>query len=138
MTQPQPPQQPQQQLQQQQQPQQQQQQPQPQQQPQQQQQQQQQQQLQLQQQPQQMQRVMVQPQLLTDTKSVTFNDIVDEKIISAEDNNKTNINTSNLETEIKKIKLGKLLVPQTTLIFTIILIVIGTGLFFATKQKKNK
>ena len=36
----------------------------------------------------------------------------------------------------KKIKLGKLMVPQTTLFLALILIAIGSGLFYATRPKK--
>jgi hypothetical protein len=49
----------------------------------------------------------------------------------------TQLDNSNLVTEIKKIKLGKLMVPRTTLIFTIILIALGVGLFFVTKPKSK-
>ena len=75
---------------------------------------------------------------ISDVKTVSFNDVVEQKVITPDDtSNKSNIvSTTNLETEIKKIKLGKLMVPRVTLVFTIILIAIGVSLFFATKPKK--
>ena len=69
-------------------------------------------------------------------KSVTFNDKVEEKEITPIDNTKNIINNTIME--IKKIKIGKLLVPQTTLFFTIILIVLSIGLFYATKPKPKE
>ena len=76
-------------------------------------------------------------QTLIDTKSVTFNENVEQKTITP-DNNVIDAlnNTTNLQNEIKKIKLGKLMAPRITVIFTLILIAIATGLFFVTKPKK--
>jgi hypothetical protein len=75
-------------------------------------------------------------------KNVSFNEVVEQKNMTPEDNTNTNtnikVNTDNLETEIKKIKLGKLMVPQTTLFFAIVLILIGGGLFYATKPKPKE
>lgn len=82
----------------------------------------------------------IQPQLIEQknealpTKNVSFNDNVEHKSITPEEqNNKANCSEV---LNIKKIKLGKLLVPQTTAFFTVVLIVISIGLFFATKPKK--
>ena len=88
---------------------------------------------------------------LNEPKCVTFNENVEQKNITP-DNEQTNnaqsaqqniqqntqLDNSNLVTEIKKIKLGKLLIPRTTLIFTIILIALGVGLFFVTKPKSKQ
>jgi hypothetical protein len=88
---------------------------------------------------------------LNEPKCVTFNENVEQKNITP-DNEQTNnaqstqqntqqntqLDNSNLVTEIKKIKLGKLMVPRTTLIFTIILIALGVGLFFVTKPKSKR
>ena len=40
--------------------------------------------------------------------------------------------------EIKKIKIGKFLVPKVTVVFVLVLIVIGAGLFYATKPNKSE
>jgi hypothetical protein len=87
----------------------------------------------------------VQPQLIeqkneaTPIKNVSFNDNIEHKSITPEEHNEQNnkINITEMP-NIKKIKLGKLLVSQTTAFFTVILIVISIGLFFATKPKKQE
>jgi len=88
-------------------------------------------------QPVQTQPVQTVPQL--SEKLVTFNDVVEQKEItptSQQAETEIKIHTENLLTEIKKIKIGKLLVPKVTVLFVLVLIVIGAGLFYATKPKK--
>ena len=72
-------------------------------------------------------------------KLVTFNDVVEQKEITPTSQQaETEINTQNLLTEIKKIKIGKFLVPKVTVLFVLVLIVIGVGLFYATKPNKSE
>jgi hypothetical protein len=81
--------------------------------------------------------VQVQPQL--SEKSVTFNEVVEQKEITPISQQiEVRVDNLPLVTEIKKIKLGKFLVPRVTVLFVLVLMIIGAGLFYATKPKKLK
>jgi hypothetical protein len=96
------------------------------------------------------QRPQLQPELIEQIqqnveKSVTFNDVVEEKSVLLQNNtneqfnNQDNTNKiTNTLGEIKKIKLGKLMVPQSTAIFTFAIVLISIALFFYTKPNKKK
>ncbi len=79
-------------------------------------------------------------QLQYEEKSVTFNDVVEEKIITPTDNNSfTNLSQLTPPVDnIKKVKIGKLMVPKATVMFTGAIILISIILFFATKPKSKK
>jgi hypothetical protein len=70
-------------------------------------------------------------------KSVTFNEIVEEKIITPIDNSSFTNLTQPSDT-IKKVKIGKLMVPKATVMFTGTIILLSIFLFFATKPKSKK
>ena len=74
---------------------------------------------------------------LIQQKQVSFNEQIEQKTITSTPEENTNVQPQILE-EIKKIKIGKLLIPQTTLFFTIILAVIGSVLFYTTRPKPKK
>jgi DNA mismatch repair ATPase MutL len=74
---------------------------------------------------------------LIQQKQVSFNEQIEQKIITPTPEENANIQPQILE-DIKKIKIGKLLIPQTTLFFTIILAVIGSILFYTTRPKPKK
>ena len=81
-------------------------------------------------------------QLQIEEKSVTFNDVVEEKIITPTDNSFTNLTEFTqfvppVDT-IKKVKIGKLMVPKSTVIFTVAMIIISIVLFVGTKPKSKK
>ena len=87
-----------------------------------------------------------------DSRNVSFNNIVDERLITPIDNlndtqvdnqlnqlNQINqLNQLNNTDSIKKIKIGKLFVPKSTAIFTVVIIIIGVVLFFGTKPTTKK
>ena len=78
--------------------------------------------------------------ILKQDQNVTFNNVVETKDITPDNVQDNKILENNLVenlTEIKKMKIGKLLVPSVTVYFTIALIVISIILFFMTKPKKH-
>ena len=81
--------------------------------------------------------VQTQPEPQLTEKSVTFNEVVEQKEITPT-SQQVEVTVLPLVSEIKKIKIGKLLVPRVTVLFVIVLILIGVGLFYATKPKKQE